>query len=377
MDVTAGLPFEAVFESGLTGLVPGVEIAIIDNVGNVVVAASGTGITEQVVDGNPDTGIYACIRTAPADEGQYTLVWSTDGSFDTFTVTVEDLVVRELGTVLPPIGVPASGVSIGPCSMWADINEIAACCTVTTEGVDPFVLIATLTSSMTAASEILYLASGKQFAGACQRTVRPCDPFNPCACGVQVLSRGHLVGWNWDAACWGGFDCGCTPASRVKLAGSVRSITEVMIDGAVIDPSEYFVRKQKYLVRKDGARWPWCQSMDADDDDPGAFAVTYVYGKTPPKIGQLAAISLACEIYKSCPISGSAECALPTGVTRVTRQGITIERTFMQQDQHGVWRTGIAAVDLFLNTLNPAGIPRRATIWSPSSRARYAQSGPT
>ena len=368
MDVTAGLPFEAVFESGLTGLVPGIEIAIIDNVGNVVVVASGVGITEQVVDGNPNTGIYAVIKTAPANEGQYTLVWSTDGSFDVSTVTVEDLVVRELGTVLPPIGVPASGVSLGPCSMWADINQIAACCDVTVEGVDPFVLIATLTSAMTAASEVLYLTSGKRFAGACQRTVRPCKD-DSCGCGYQVLSRGHLVGW--DGTCWSGYDCGCTPLSRVKLAGSVRSITEVLIDGIVVAPDTYRVDEQKWLVRKDGLRWPRCQALDRDDDEEGTFAVTYVYGRTPPEIGQSAALALACEIYKSC--SGAADCALPTGVTRVTRQGITIERTFLQRDAHGVWRTGIAAVDLFLNAVNPAGLARRGTVWSPSSRARYAR----
>lgn len=372
MDVTAGLPFEAVFESGLTGLVPGVELAIIDNVGNVVVAASGVGITEQVVDGNPDTGIYAVVKTAPADEGQYTLVWSTDGSFDVSTVTVEDLVVRELGTVLPPIGIPASGVSVGPCSMWADINAIAGCCTVDTSG-DPFELIATLTSSMVASSELLYLSSGKQFAGACQRTVRPCDPLGGCVYGFEVLSRGHLVGW--DGMAWSGTDCGCRHVSEIKLAGSVRSITQVMIDGAVVDPSEYFVRDQKWLIRKNGARWPHCQAQDADDDAAGAFAVTYVYGKTPPELGQRAAVALACEIYKSC--TPGLECALPTGVTRVTRQGITIERAFFQRDDQGVWRTGMAAVDLFLNGLNPHGIPRRATFWSPSRRARYAPSTPS
>lgn len=357
MDVTAGLPFEAVFESGLTGLVPGVEVAIIDNVGNVVLAASGVGITEQVIDGNPDTGIYAVVLTAPANEGQYTLVWSTDGSFDQETVTVESLVVRELGTVLPPIGIPASGVSLGPCSMWADINEIGTCCPVVTEGVDPFVLIATLTSAMTAASEVLYLASGKQFAGACQRTVYPSQ--GECVCGIQILSRGYVIQQD-------GFFNNCC---SVKLPGTVREVTEVTVDGDVVDPDAYEVRERRHLVRIDGSHWPCCQQECA----PRSFAVTYVYGKTPPQIGANAALALACEIYKSCPISGSADCALPTGVTRVTRQGITIERTFMQQDAHGVWRTGIAAVDLFLNTVNPAGISRRGTVWSPSSSARYAR----
>ncbi len=356
MDVTAGLPFEAVFESGLTGLVPGVELAIIDNVGNVVVAASGVGITEQIIDGNPDTGIYAVVKTAPADEGQYTLVWSTDGSFDVSTVTVEDLVVRAIGTVLPPIGIPASGVSLGPCSMWADINEIASCCEIVTEDVDPFVLIATLTSAMTAASEVLYLSSGKRFVGACQRTAYPVG--GECVCGIQVLSRGYVI--RSEAF----FDNCCS----VKLPGSVREITEVVVNGDVVDPAAYEIRRHRYLVRIDGGHWPCCQEECAER----AFAVTYVYGRTPPEFGQRAAIQLACEIYKSCT-PGSGECALPTGVTRVTRQGITIERAFMARDAEGIWRTGMASVDMFLNSVNPAGIPRQATFWSASRRARYAQ----
>lgn len=366
MDVAAGQSFEAVFESGITGLVPGLEISIIDNVGNVVVAASGVGITEQTIDGNPTTGIYTVTKTAPAAEGQYTLVWSTDGSFLVGTVTVEDLVVHTVGTILDPIGVPG-GVSLGPCSYWADIDDIADCCTIP-EGIDPLVLVAYLTSAMTAASELLYISSGKQFAGACQRTVRPCDPGGSCGCGYQVLSRGHLVGWNGD--CWGDLTCDCTGLSRVKLAGSVRSITEVKIDGVVLADTEYRVDEQRWLVRKNGSRWPACQALDLDDDQPGTFSVTYVYGKNPPESGQRAALQLACEIFKSCT---DQDCALPTGVTRVTRQGITFERSFLQRDAGGIWRSGLAQVDLFLNTVNPHGIPRRATFWSPSRRARYAR----
>ena len=364
MDIAAGLPFEAVYESGLIGLVPGVEVAIIDNVGNTFLAATGVGIVEQTIDGNPDTGIYAVTLTAPPTAGQYTLIWSSDGSFDDSTVTVEGLDVVAVGTILPAPGMPTT--QGGPCSMWADINAIPDCCSGLADPID----VALITSAMVASSEVLYFASGKQYAGSCERTVRPCKQ-NSCGCGYQVLSRGHLVGWNGD--CWGGYACGCTPLSRVKLAGYATEIVEVKIDGIVIDPGEYRLDEHKWLTRMNGSRWPNCQALDRDDDEDGTFSVEYIYGKTPPELGRLAALALACEIYKSCPESGAAECALPTGVTRVTRQGITIERTFMSRDQHGVWRTGIAAVDLFLNDVNPAGLSRRGTVWSPSSPARYAR----
>lgn len=364
MEIAAGLPFEAVFESGLTGLVPGLQLSITDNVGNTFLAATGVGITEQTIDANPNTGIYAATLTAPPTAGQYTLTWSTDGSFAEFTVTVEGLDVIAVGNIIPAPGMPTT--QGGPCSMWADINDVADCCNL--EGADPAVIAPLLTSAMVAASEFLYFSSGKQFAGSCDRVVRPCKT-DTCGCGYQVLSRGHLVGWNGD--CWSGYDCGCRPLSRVKLAGYATEIVEVKIDGVVINPSEYRIDEHKWLTRMNGARWPRCQTLDLDDTEVGTFSVDYIYGKTPPESGRLAALALACEVYKSC--SGSDDCNLPLGVTRVTRQGITIERTFLSQDANGIWRSGIAAVDIFLNTLNPAGIPRRGVFWSPSSRARYAR----
>ena len=365
MEIAAGLPFEAVFESGLTGLVPGLQLSITDNVGNTFLAASSAGITEQTIDANPNTGIYAVTLTAPAVAGQYTLTWSTDGSFAEFTVTVEGLDVIAVGNILPAPGMPTT--QGGPCSMWANVNDITDCCSLP-DTFDPAVDAATLLSAMVAASEVLYFASGKRYAGSCERTVRPCKQ-DSCGCGYQVLSRGHLVGWNGD--CWAGYACGCQALSRVKLAGYATEIVEVKIDGIVVGPGEYRLDENKWLTRMNGSRWPRCQALDLDDTEVGTFSVEYIYGKTPPELGRLAALSLACEVFKSC--TPGAECALPTGVTRVTRQGITIERTFLQRDQHGVWRTGIANVDMFLNAVNPAGLSRRGTVWSPSSSARYAR----
>jgi hypothetical protein len=351
VDVAAGLPFEAVFESGITGLVPGLELAIIDNVGNDVQAASAVGITEQTIDGQASTGTYAVTKTAPATAGQYTLVWSTDGSFAVGTVTVEDLVVHAVGTILPAPGMPTT--QGGPCSMWADIDDIPDCCDF--GDIDPATVIPELTSSMVAASEFLWFASGKQYAGSCERTVRACEDES-CTC-CQILSRGHIVyPWN-DVIDWS--ECTCIPDDRIKLAGYATEIVSVEIDGVVVAADEYELREETWLVRLEGT-WP-CQTE-----------VTYIYGKTPPESGRRAALKLACEVYKSCT-PGAGDCELPTGVTRVTRQGVTIERAFMQRDPDGVWRTGMAAVDFFLNSVNPNGIPRRATFWSPSRRARYAR----
>lgn len=355
MEIAAGLPFEAVFESGLTGLVPGIQLSITDNVGNTYLAATGAGIVEQTIDGNPDTGIYAVTLTAPPVAGQYTLTWSTDGSFDEFTVTVEGLDVIAVGNIIPAPGMPTT--QGGPCTMWGDINDIPDCCNF--GDVVLADVIPELTSAMVAASEFLYFASGKQFAGSCERTVYPTQ--GECSCGFQVLSRGYVVR----------SEVSSNNCCSVKLAGSVSEITEVTVNGDVVDPAAYEVRGRRHLVRIDGGHWPCCQQECAER----TFAVTYIYGRTPPEMGRRAALKLACEVFKSCPGPGASigDCELPTGVTRVTRQGVTIERAFMQRDPDGLWRTGMAAVDFFLNSVNPNGLPRQATFWSASRRARYAQ----
>lgn len=77
------------------------------------------------------------------------------------------------------------------------------------------------------------------------------------------------------------------------------------------------------------------------------------------------------KLYKACAGGDlGIECALPNGVTRLTRQNITIERNpFTSWGRvGGIWKTGLAQVDLFLNTYNPAGVRRRPVFVTPGRR---------
>ncbi len=362
--------FEAVLEAAITGLVGSVEVAIIDNDGNVVVGPTALGITENSVGGTP-TGVYTAELTAPATNGQYTIVWSRDGTFAPNTVSVEDLVVGPItgGATLPPITVDGEGALYGPCSAWVTTEEIDACCSLP-EASNPFELIVALEQAATSASQLLWLLSGRQFSGLCERKVRPCR--TGCACDYQVLSRGHVIYWGGDSWYCEGNPCGCRALSRVKLSGyPVRTIEEVKIDGILVDPSEYRLDERRYLTRMNGSLWPSCQQLDLDDTESGTFSITYQYGQTPPQIAKDAAAQLSCEIWKACASANGldvGECVLPTGATRITRQGITIERTFFQQDENGVWRTGMPFVDGFLNAINPRGLQRSPTFWAPGRR---------
>ena len=172
--------------------------------------------------------------------------------------------------------------------------------------------------------------------------------------------------------------CGCQPLDRVLLSGyPVREIIQVKIDGAIVNPDTYRLDEKRWLTRvRDPLApdvrlfFPGCQQLDLDDTHAGTFSVSYLYGQEPPLIGIHAAAQLGCEIWKSC--SGQ-ECALPTGTTRITRQGITISRTSFQRDTRtGIWATGMNLVDAFLSTYASAGLTRRPSIWMPGAR-RYAR----
>jgi hypothetical protein len=369
VNVEQSAPFEAVWGHGVSGIAGTAEGVILDNDGNAVYGPTNAGIAELEADGVP-TGIYAWqVPAAPATVGQYTIAFSPDGSWDPDTnSSPDDLVVMPAGSVgpLPPLPPPDDGgPSPGPSTAWTTSDEVAACCSIE-DGTDPEVFDPYVDS----ASQLLYLMSGRLYYGLASKDgVRPlCQPG--CGCG-QILSRGHIVAppdWKW----WGECSGPCDP-SRVLLSGyPVRSVTQVKIDGVVLDPAEYRLERYRWLVRLNGESWPSCQSLGLADTEEGTWSVSYTYGQSPPQIGRDAANELACQLYKAC--AGDDDCAIPAGAVRLTRAGVTIERgIFSRNPRTGAWATGMMSVDLFLNAVNPQGLIRRPVVTSPASRLRYAR----
>ena len=261
----------------------------------------------------------------------------------------------------------------GPCTPWITGDDVAECCGVAADAVGTFTVL--LDDAADVASELLYEYSGRRFAGLCEREgVRPCH--GDCGCGFQVLSRGHIVDpWGAYQSGCGGRGCWCHDLSRVKLAGYVQEITQVKISGVIVDPSEYRVDEHKYLTRKNGSRWPSCSRADLDDTEDGTFSVDYTYGRIPPLAAIDAAKQFACQIYLQCAASvggTEADCQIPANATRVTRQGITVERSLFQRNaQTGSWETGMPSVDFFLNGVNPKGLMRNGLFFGP--RKRFAR----
>jgi hypothetical protein len=262
----------------------------------------------------------------------------------------------------------------GPCSLWCTGEEILAAVgsvasAPTAEDLAPFALMA---------SEVLYEQSARQYAGECETTVRPCRLG--CGCwgddwgilnsswfwGYGSLGWGYGWGW-WNNA---GVSCGCGCEARLKLSGfPVTGITEVVIGDTVIDPDTYELQGQRWLARLDDVTtdpptplfWPTCQNLSLPLGQPGTWSVSYTFGSPPPEAGHQAALELGWQFYLAMHNPG--ECLLPTGVTRVVRQGVTVER--MLPMFGAGQRTGLVLTDAFLGTYNPNGLRRRPAVWTP------------
>jgi hypothetical protein len=371
-----GESFETCYESGITGLVGTVSVQLIDNLGGITYAPTTVGIIETPAN----SGVYCKTMIAPLVTGQYSLIWSQDGTFDDDASSVDDLVVEsQASPVFPPLPAPtAGGITVGPCNAWATGDAVAACCSAII-GTDSSVF----DNAIDQASQLLFSLTGRKFNGSCSKTVRPCRSGCGCFPFQTLMYAGggsrplwfpgmYGGGWQWSS----GSECGCGCIDKVKLSGyPIREITGVMVDGVLLDPSAYRL-EGRYLIATSGHSFPACQDLSKADTEAGTWSITYTYGADPPFTGVAAATELACEIYKAC--SGDGECALPEGVTRVIRQGITIEKlafaTFSIQSEGRtkVWRTGLPSVDAFLTAENPIGLIRAPVFWAPGSRHRYA-----
>lgn len=226
--------------------------------------------------------------------------------------------------------------------------------------------------------------SGYQFS-TCPITVRPCaagcltpgtyqvSPALALAgtyAGIRPTSRSgftpHIgVNGQWVNSCGcASGDCSCTALCEAILPGPVGAITEVRLDGAVLDPSAYRVDNGNRLVRTDGECWPRCQDMAAAVTEEGTFAVTYYLGVAPNALLDFAAGVLAKEYALACL---GDECRLPSNVTAITRQGVSYQ---MNADPFVNGFTGIDEVDAVLRIYNPNGLRMAPVIASPDARPR-------
>jgi len=132
----------------------------------------------------------------------------------------------------------------------------------------------------------------------------------------------------------------------------VRSIVSLSYQGRELDPTEFSLRNNSYLVRQNSLPWVL--------DNVNELSVTYTYGAPAPLAGKRAAIRLANELILQ--EMGDAQCALPERVQSVARQGISFT-VLDPQEFISNGKVGIYEIDLFLASVNPSKAKKRPKVF--------------
>jgi hypothetical protein len=246
------------------------------------------------------------------------------------------------------------------CAPWVSQARLAACV--------PDATASQRQQAVAVASDVLYVLSGSQWRGICTELVRPCGMR--WGDGGVVAAPGAGAPWvvpvngvltSYGCGCGPQDDCGCSASSYVQLRSDAVAISEVKVDGEVLDPSGYTLFDLGRLYRVGGS-WPCCgNDLTRADTEPGTWSISYSYGKEPPIGAAAAAEVLACELARA---AAGLPCSLPERVTSVARQGVSFNILDPQDFLVG-GRTGVYAVDLFLTSANPHRLVGRSAVWWP------------
>lgn len=233
---------------------------------------------------------------------------------------------------------------VSPCVEWAVEGDIPETCDTTA------IAPATMTAALTLASDVMFNLTRRRWPGLCTDTFRP---FSNQCCYVQ-----H------DPNDWAVYH------GAVKLpAIDVRAISSVKLDGAVVDPTWYRLRKNYLMPRRlaDGTIplvLPCWQDLYADDTADNTFEITYTHGADPPDAGVTVCALLAYEFALAWTPACAGSCRLPQRVTTVTRAGTT----FAILDPLTVFEkgmVGIPDIDVWIQSVNHGESRQRAFVGRP------------
>lgn len=272
------------------------------------------------------------------------------------------------------ITIPCPGA--GPCLVY-DLD--LSCCLVSGGFEDPClgdgtdVPQAIIDSAILAASQMMWVATGRQF-GCCQVTIHPCvECPDMCPGSFSSYDDFYSFGYPWYPlhqadGTWTNVSCPCVDSCvcghcSLKLPYPVCSIDEVIVDGMLLSDDMYRVDNFTTIVLLDlagpavtGNCWKGCDN-----------SITLTYGLPVPEMVKLGAAEMACEIIKHCV---GRPCVLPQRISSVTRQGVSIsfldEMAFLDRGL-----TGLYFFDLAARMYNPHRLQRRSTVWSPDVAGRW------
>ncbi len=235
------------------------------------------------------------------------------------------------------------------CGPWAELEDLPEGCPCRTEGSggeDPSDL--ELEELLMQSTEVMWELLAYPALGGCPRTIHPCRTnlgYAPSKAVREATLR------------WG--TCACCGCDAVVLAGPIADITEVIVDGVVLDPSEYELHDNWHLVRVDGT-WP----MGGGPASEQRFVITYAIGAPVPTLVRDAVIELANQLWLDrC---GSADSRLPRAATGASSQGVSY--SFSRREEVDRVKTAgseLPTVRKAVSTYNPTGASLRTLVYSP------------
>jgi len=204
----------------------------------------------------------------------------------------------------------------------------------------------------------------------CTVVVRPCKASVACTYSMPRFTSyygdySYYRPWinesgSWVNSCNCLRDCSCTVLCEVRLPAPVGRVDAVKVNGAVIPTTNYRLDGDRLIwTGATACPWPTCQNLNLPDTAADSFSVTYVNGPAPDGMGAYAAGVLACEFAKAC---SGGKCRLPSGVTAVVRQGVTLN---LETGAFPSGFTGIREVDTYIALWNPKGRTQISSVWSP------------
>lgn len=207
--------------------------------------------------------------------------------------------------------------------------------------------------------------------GNCPITVRPCKPdgfWNRTHMVPEYRSYSPLnLGGQWiNVGCCTSPACSCETACTVDLPRPVQAVTEVKVDGSLVDPADYFVSRNRFIWIGEGdCPFPAGQDLSKPDTELGTFSITYLNSYPVDSVGACAVGVLALEFARSA--NNSNKCRLPSNVRSIVRQGVSME---MVTGSFPDGMTGLREVDAFIGLWNPRGLVSDSRVWTPDM-ARY------
>ena len=204
-----------------------------------------------------------------------------------------------------------------------------------------------------------------RYTGICETTIRPCKQ-NKCCGGSYSGPWGHQQYPSYIMARGDTFynaplptdcysdNCDCSGADCITLPyGPVCEVTEVKVDGVVLDSSEYFLKNNKELCRI-GGLWPTCQDLSKNLTEADTWSVKFKHGVDVPIDLAARTAEFACEIAKLCL---NLPCLLPQKISVNSGQVVVDPLVFI-----GMGLTGYAPLDALIKGMNKHGALRPARV---------------